>query len=988
MRGSTLLTADYIVRNFLLLLTLTLAAAPAAAQSAYAELSGTVTSEDGIALRSVAVNARHSGTGSRRNAVTTDTGAYGIAGLKPGTYIVTFALPGFTTHQRHGVELRLGRTTDLPVILQVASIAETVNVTASPQLVDLQSVQVGDTLTSDEFIDLPTQNRSFVLFAGILPGVIPNPQTDSSSSDALYINGQHQANNSFGVDGAKNNDPVVGSFAGAQVRTPIEAIQEFQVVTVQPDAEFGGATGGVLNALTRSGTNQIKGSAFAFFQKAAWNSRSFFTERLGLTRPDASFESAGFTLGGPILRDQLHYFLSFEHTRDQEGHTRFFTSRPELSYATTEDNQIRNVLGRVDYQLARNHHWSFRYLAEKAPQRNKIVGSQTTLEGAREEHDHDFNAISRLETVATDHFFNSLILSYNHEEFVNAASPFGHQARDFASLRAFSPLLARPSVDEGTDILGRDQMDESVDIGETASLFIGNHDLRAGFQWARRAFRLVNFDTANGRFQFDTDRPFDLGDISTYPVAFTVRIRGAAVGESADHDTLGLFVQDQWRVRNHLTLSLGLRWDRDDTVNDNDNFAPRIGFAWSPRWSGRTVVRGAFGRFYDQVRLGSWAQSLLDGVRLTEGLNVRAPDAGQNRQFFYDLVRANGITSLVQLRDLLARNLEEQTSTQLNPAPTVDHGDRVQPYVDSFTFGAQHELWSSFAVGIDVVVTESRKTLVLVELNPFSRSRGGRPNISILDGQVVNMGSISTLLNAGHNRYSAVQFSLRKRMGSAFGGRVSYTYADSEGNYGNAGPLGAPNTAYFQTRSETGYNFDTAEIIGEPLQLNLEDSPNEGQPVGWQRRHHLVVAGVWRLPRSSWHGDGGLTLSWLYRYMSGDRFTIFTTELLDNGNRAPAAAGTYDAGVDSDIAQNDVPFSGTFFGAENPDFSRLDLSARYSIPLPLRETRLTLIGEVFNATDRVNFVNSGGALAGTAGFLTPTSTFSPREFQLGARLSF
>lgn len=250
------------------------------------------------------------------------------------------------------------------------------------------------------------------------------------------------------------------------------------------------------------------------------------------------------------------------------------------------------------------------------------------------------------------------------------------------------------------------------------------------------------------------------------------------------------------------------------------------------------------------------------------------------------------------------------------------------------------------------------------------------------------MGSITTLLNVGSNRYSAVQFSLRKRVDGRFGGRISYTYADSEGNYGNAGPLGLPNTAYFQTRSESGYNFDTGEIIGEPLRLNLVDSRNEGQPVGWQRRHNFVVAGVWRVPRSSWRAGSGLSLSWLYRHMSGDRFTVFTTELLDNGNRAPAAAATYDAGTSSDVAQNNVHFNGTFFGAENPDFSRLDLSARYSIPLPLREGQLTLIAEVFNVANRTNFTSAGSGNTSAAGFLTPTATFSPREFQLGTRLSF
>jgi hypothetical protein len=972
-------------------LALSLVAVPGWTQFAQAELLGIVTTSDGATLPGATVTARDTATGQTRSVTTTRGGSYAMVGLRPGTYSVTFELAGLATVESKDVELRLGQKTRLNATMEMAKVAERVTVTARPHLIDVDSKQVGDTLTAEEFRDLPTQNRSFVLFAALVPGVIPNPQTNSSSGDALSINGQHQSNNSFLVDGAQNDDPVVGSIAGAQVRTAIEAIQEFQILTSQYDAEFGRTTGGVLNAITKSGTNAVSGSAFAFFQNARWNATDFFTDRAGLARPRASFTSTGFTVGGPILRDRLHYFLSFERARDQEGHSRFFISRPELSYSTTEDNDIRNVLGRVDDQIARNHHLSFRYLAENAPQLNKIVGAQTPLSGAREEHDSDANWIAGLESITTANGFNSLRVSYNHEHFINAASPFGEWADDFETLRRLAPFLDRPSVNEGPDNFGQDQRNKSIDLADTFSLLLpggkGGHELRGGVQWARRSIDLKNFGNANGTFVFDTDRSFDPNDINTYPVSFSIRIHRAATARSSDNDTAALFVQDDWRIRSNLTLHMGLRWDHEDVVSDRNDFAPRLGFAWSPARSSGTVIRGGAGRFYDHMPLAVWSQMLINGVRLTEGLTFRIPDAGTNRQLFFDLARTSSITSLVDLRDVLARMLA-QTTTQLNPNPTVDNPDRVQPYVDTITLGVHRVISPTMAVGIDVVRTENKKTLLLVNLNPFSRSRGGRPNISVLDGKVVRTGGIITLMNAGASRYNAVQISAQKRMDGRFGVRIAYTYADSEGNYGNALPLGILNSAYFQTRSETGYNFDTGEIIGEPLRLNLDDPRNAGQPVGWQRRHNLAISGVWLVPRTSWYGSSGLSLSWLYRYMSGNRFTIFTTDLLDNGNRAPAPAGTYDAVTRSNIAQNDTPFAGTMFGAENPDFSRLDLSLRYSIPLRFRAAQLTFIGEVFNVMGRTNFETAGGALVGSAGFLTPTATFNPREIQLGARLSF
>lgn len=944
-----------------------LAAVAARGQSGFAELSGIVTSSDGAPLRGVTVGARNIATGQHRSASTSDAGAYAIAGLRPGRYVVRFERADFATLENLDVELRLGETTRLTTTLQPAAISEVVTVSAAPHLIDVESNAVGGTLTSEEFRDLPTEDRNFVLFAALIPGIIPNPQSGSASSDALYINGQHQANNSFRVDGGRNDDPLAGSIAGAEVRTAIEAIQEFQILTAQYDAEFGSTTGGVLNAITKSGTNQLSGSAFAFFQNAKWNALGYFAKREGLARPDASFRSDGFTFGGPLVRDRLHYFVSFEQVLDREGHSTFFVSRPDLSFSTNENNHIRNVLARVDADVAPIHHFSIRYLGEQAPQFNKITSAQSTLEGALEEHDFDFNAIAALESALSASGFNSLRLSYTHNHFVNSPSVFGRWAPDFQTLSTFAPSQVRPSVVEGPNTLGQNQRDDSIDAADTASCLFRAHEVRAGFQWARRAVDVVNFNNANGRFTFDTDRPFDPNDSKTYPVTFQIRVHGPSRSQTSNVDTLGLFLQDAWHARSNLTLNAGLRWDRDDAVHDRNNFAPRLGFAWSP--APRSVIRGGLGRYYDETRLLQWSQFLIDSVRLTNGVVVRIPDAGTNRQLFANLIAANPIATLPQLRDVLTRSAE-QTAVQLNLDPTVDNRNRVEPYVDTASIGAEHALSSTLVAGIDLIYSESKKTLVQVDLNPFSRALGGRPNISILEGKPVRLNSISTLLNAGSSRYTAAQISLQKRMRNSVAMRVAYTYSDSQGNYGNAGALGAPNTAYFQKRTATGYNFDTGEIIGDPLNLNLNDPRNEGQPVGWNRRHNLAVAGVWHVPHT------GVALSSIYRYMSGDRFTIFSSDFLDNGNRAIAPAGTYSG----------QRFNGTMFGAENPDFHRLDVSVRYL--LSFGKIGATLIGEVFNVANHANFVSAGGTIAGTSGFLAPTATYNSREFQLGARLRF
>ena len=211
-------------------------ATPMAAQFANANLAGTVVSIDGTALPGVTVTATNEATGISRVTVTAANGAYRISGLKPGTYTLTFQLDGFRTTERTGVGLRVGRETRANVTLELGTVEETISVTSEAPMVEVTSKEIGGTLTTEEFEALPTQNRSALLFASLMPGVIPDASTESTASDALFINGQDDNNNNFNIDGANNDDDVIGARAGAQARTPMEAIQEFQVLTSQFDA--------------------------------------------------------------------------------------------------------------------------------------------------------------------------------------------------------------------------------------------------------------------------------------------------------------------------------------------------------------------------------------------------------------------------------------------------------------------------------------------------------------------------------------------------------------------------------------------------------------------------------------------------------------------------------------------------------------------------------------------------------------------------------
>ena len=205
--------------------------------------------------------------------------------------------------------------------MAVGTVEETVTVTTESPLVDVTSKEIGGNITSETLVKLPSVNGNFIGFVGLLPGIIPSVSTESFGSDSVSVNGQDPRNNNYMLDGGNNNDDVIGQRAGTQARTPIEAIQEFQVITGQYDAQFGRTSGAIINAVTKSGTNQLRGSVFGFFQDGSLTTKDYFAKEKGLAKPDTQYQRWGGTVGGPIVHDKLHFFGSLE---------RFAIDRPNI----------------------------------------------------------------------------------------------------------------------------------------------------------------------------------------------------------------------------------------------------------------------------------------------------------------------------------------------------------------------------------------------------------------------------------------------------------------------------------------------------------------------------------------------------------------------------------------------------------------------------------------------------------------------------------
>src|SRR5882724_10218261 len=335
-----------------------------AAQQGTGEIAGKVTDEQGAVLPGVAIVVTNEETGVFRDVVSGPAGTYFASQLVPGRYRISAKLQGFQTVERSGLVLQVGKTLTINLSLNVGGLEETVRVTAESPLVDTTSAKVGGNIGTAELSELPAMNRNYFATVALLPGVQFSP-SNQMGNDTIVAAGQSTQGNNVSVDGGYNGDDALGTSSGAQVRTPLEAIQEFQVITSMYDAEWGRASGAIVNAVTKAGTNQFKGVIFGELAADSLTAPDYFVRTQNLDKPTSVRRDWGGVLGGPIVKNKAHFFVSLERQVDNPNRTRTFP-RHEFDFAIAEDRTDWNTLIRVDHQINKNHTWAVRWLREWA----------------------------------------------------------------------------------------------------------------------------------------------------------------------------------------------------------------------------------------------------------------------------------------------------------------------------------------------------------------------------------------------------------------------------------------------------------------------------------------------------------------------------------------------------------------------------------------------------------------------------------------------
>jgi hypothetical protein len=958
------------------------------AQQATAAIRGRVTDAQQGVLPGVTVVATHQDSGVFRQTITGPDGTYSMQGLPPGPYRVSAELSGFQRTTREGVSLVLGLTQALDLTLQVGSLEQTVTVTGVAPQVDLTASQVGGNIAVGEVQELPSQNRNWVGAITVVPGVQFNPTSDPAN-DSVSVNGQGSNAVNYYLDGGGNNDD---NFGLIQVRVPIEAIQEVQVVTSQFDAQYGEATGAIINAITKSGTNTFRGSTYGFFTNTDLIAKDFFAARDDLEEPDVSRYQYGATIGGPIVRDKAHFFFAYERQDLQSGASFVYPSRPEKSFATNPAQNTWNTLIRFDHQLNANNSYGARWLREWAICTEELscqagVGAtgftagRPTANTFLTEWDTDQTLVLHYNAVVSPTKLNVLRFTWTHED-VEAGL-----LRGIEPVEQRAPTLRHLSFDDQAPFAGAHRWQPTYVLNNEFSWFIpeSNHDVKFGAQYTHASHRVYVPNGLNGIFSFPSDRPYNPSDPSTYPERFSVRVPVADQAREVMHSA-SFFAQDKWQLSRALTVSGGLRYDvdiapvqlplnplmagSDDYPVDWNNLQPRLGFAYATN-SGRAVLRGGYGHFYQRLR-ANWIEPFFRQGIFTNSAAVSFPvdqvDPGPaNGRLPTDPFLVNGP---VVNRDLLDQLFPADTQFRNVAAVVLDNPDRKSPSVRHVTFGYQRELAGRLSVAADYVHISGRDEFISYDLNPGVKATTSRTapitRVDLL-GLASRLGldpfrtSVLTRENIGKSEYDGLNLQVERRFADNWGGRASYTLGYARGD--NDGGVGASN------------NF---QVLAE---RNLADAWG---PSSTDRTHILTLSGRVEVPRT-----GGLTISSVFRAMSGRPFSI-TDSTFDTDRNGIAfdllSEGTY-AGTGPDALT--VETDGSRNGARGPGYAQFDLRLGYRFRLQGGRT-LDVNAEGFNLTSEPNFVNPSGDRR-LPTFLVPTALLAggfPRQVHFSFRLGF
>ena len=1035
--------------HFLLVRALVLASifglllVPPVAGQTTATIGGTIHDASGGALPGVTVTARNLDTELVRAGLTGVEGRYNIAGLPPGQYDLRAELSGFRPYVRRAVTLTIGQSLVLNVTLQVGGVSEEVTVAGDVTLVNTSTPELSYLVGAEAIERLPLNGRNYTDLALMQPGVLAFPYREGGSVVAhglgMSINGQDPRSNVYLLDGTLQNDFTngpAGSAAGTALGT--ETVREFRVESNAYSAEFGRNSGGQINVLTKSGTNELTGSGYLFHRNDALDARNYFDAG---EKPDFYRNQFGATVGGPLEENRTFFFVGYEALIERLGRT--------IATFVPDDAARQGVLPTGNVGV---HPDIAPYLAEFPRANGPALGGGVAAYNFpfQQRLDQHFAQVrvdrnlgegnqlfARYTLDDTDQFLPTDYPQFPRN-FISRNQFFTGEYRAVLSVRTLNTTrigFSRTSIGQnvqantsqrlGTFIPGRDSMGD-IDIAglkrfgpqSSGNLRLvqnvfsvqndlvhtrGRHVLKAGGLAEHYQDNMVNPTFSLGIFTFA-----DMNAFLTNRAATFIGLTPEAQFDRYWRFTLfGFYAQDEFQLSPRVTLNAGLRYEfatlpeekyeRDSALPDLSasepaigplyenptftNFSPRTGFAWDVFGDGRTSVRGGYGLYFNTNN----HQNLI--VTVTNPPFTPRPVIA-NPTFPVPPFNRAGAISIRPIQF-----------------------DLENPRVHVFNVNVQREIFGRTAVTLGYAGSRGRHLLRSGDVNlaqPTGTTPDGRPFIAQGTPRVNPAFSTIELKSSdGESWYNALVFEVRRRWADGLSLQSSYTYSKS---------VDTTQASTFFSDATNGTTSALPEVIRDY---------NKG-PSDFDVRHNWVLNFTWELPiaRDTPGMTGALLRGWhlagIWTMRSGNPLTVFVQTNRSrsqwNPSRGPGIGqdrpdyapgyGPHNAVLGRqeqwfDPAAFVLQPAGTFGNTGRGDFTgpnlrTLDLSLAKVAPWSRLGGNLEFRVEAFNVLNRANFgVPELRAFSGgegqpplpTFGRISTTVT-SARQIQVGIRATF
>ncbi|HSK77649.1 MAG TPA: TonB-dependent receptor [Thermoanaerobaculia bacterium] len=984
-------------------------AAFAQTSSTSGEISGRITDSAGAALPGVTVTATNVQTGLTRTTYTGDDGSYTLGLLPPGTYDVTAELQGLGTSRKSGVAVLLGRASNVRLTLS-PQISEEITVTADAPLVDTTEADLSTSVTEDQIDSLPILGRDFKDLVLLTPG------TGEAFGGRVSVNGARGIQTDFNVDGAEANSDFFGEERGGTEAPYVfsqAAIREFQVIRSTYSAEYSRGVGGTMNAITKSGTNEIEAELFYFLRDQDWaDERSAV---LNGQQVEDAFEARdsdqyGLAAGGPLRRDKLFLFVAADFqdisepllVRDIRTTSNFqalpsatqaaFLSRVDQLLGGTLDRQFRFdsrqdqevYLVRLDGNLGGSHHAFLRY--NSADYNNfPSEGAGDILSNNGDEFNKVQSTVLQMDSIFGTSLTNELILQHGLEE------------RPIFALENDIPETVIQDIDftfGRSEFLPNRTDEDKWQLKNNLTWLAGNHQIKGGVEYLSTEIDNLFPREAGGQWFFSTTDDFLAGNPNRLDQGF-----GPTLGLNAfDYEAWGVFLQNTQRVGDHLTFDYGIRYDRQsvpdpvgnaypshpefvsDFKEDTDNWAPRLGFAWDLQGDGRSVLRGGVGRFFNPLPSILYAGPLAEIAGLYNRITLSCstgrcptyPDILTPEQFAREARTSSNVTVV---------------------SPDLEAVETIRT-----SLAYEQLLGQSYSVSVEGVYSQFDNAQRLVNINvvPSGLTYGNlvvydtrNPNRRYPDLQAVRMH-----VSDAEGEYTALTLGTRKlALGdSKLSWLAHYTWSEAIDQDSN------------ERSTSTSFSLDPFD---PEISEGLADYDIE---------HRFLASGTYELP---W----GIRLSGIFTWRSGTPYTagidvsgfaglngldftgVDTPVFVDRGGNMidlTAANGLTPQQLSAFLAERGARLEERN-SERQPDYRNLDL--RLSKAFDLGQVELELIGEVFNVlNEEIEFVTGTNQSAFSGELRNGVWTFRrnpdfgksnsfnfvsvPRQYQLALRLRY